>query len=203
MPTIAIIAGESARRGALEGVARTAGTLVDSAGNVAALRRLLERHAVDLVLADGLEAADLAALIADHRATEFWIVAEESEAEDFILAGAAAVLPRGTGADAMGAALRLVGQGLRLLPASALDRLRMLAEAEPVLSDDEAPVLTPREREVLAAMADGASNKVIARWLGISFHTAKFHVAAILAKLDAETRTEALARAARLGLVML
>jgi DNA-binding NarL/FixJ family response regulator len=56
---------------------------------------------------------------------------------------------------------------------------------------------------VLAAMADGASNKTIARRLGISFHTAKFHVAAILAKLDADSRTEAVAKAAHLGLVML
>jgi DNA-binding CsgD family transcriptional regulator len=63
--------------------------------------------------------------------------------------------------------------------------------------------LTPREIEVLAVMADGASNKVIARRLGISFHTAKFHVASILAKLDADSRTEAVALAARLGLVML
>src|SRR5205085_12308389 len=65
------------------------------------------------------------------------------------------------------------------------------------------PRLTPRELEVLAAMADGASNKAIARRLDISFHTAKFHVAAILAKLDADSRTEAVARAAHLGLVML
>jgi DNA-binding NarL/FixJ family response regulator len=63
--------------------------------------------------------------------------------------------------------------------------------------------LTARELEVLAAMADGASNKAIARRLGISFHTAKFHVAAILAKLDADSRTEAVAKAAQLGLVML
>src|SRR5437660_11539428 len=63
--------------------------------------------------------------------------------------------------------------------------------------------LTRRELEVLAAMADGASNKAIARRLGISFHTAKFHVAAILAKLNADSRTEAVARAAQLGLVML
>jgi DNA-binding NarL/FixJ family response regulator len=63
--------------------------------------------------------------------------------------------------------------------------------------------LTPRELEVLAAMADGASNKAIARRLGISFHTAKFHVAAILAKLDSDSRTEAVAKAAHLGLVML
>jgi len=63
--------------------------------------------------------------------------------------------------------------------------------------------LTRRELEVLVAMADGASNKAIARRLGISFHTAKFHVAAILAKLDADSRTEAVAKAAQLGLVML
>ena len=70
---------------------------------------------------------------------------------------------------------------------------------------DEAPksVLTRREVEVLHALADGASNKEIARALGISFHTAKFHVAAILEKLDATTRTEAVTRAARLGLVMI
>jgi DNA-binding CsgD family transcriptional regulator len=44
---------------------------------------------------------------------------------------------------------------------------------------------------------------MIARRLGISFHTVKFHVASILAKLDADTRTEAVAQGARLGLVML
>jgi len=63
--------------------------------------------------------------------------------------------------------------------------------------------LTPREIEVLAALADGATNKVIARRLGISFHTVKFHIASILDKLDADSRTEAVTKAARLGLVML
>ena len=52
-------------------------------------------------------------------------------------------------------------------------------------------------------MANGASNKAIASRLGISFHTAKFHVAAILDKLNAGSRTEAVMRAAQLGLVML
>lgn len=63
--------------------------------------------------------------------------------------------------------------------------------------------LTPREIEVVTLLADGASNKAIARKLGISFHTAKFHVAAILEKLDATTRTEAVTKAARLGIVMI
>jgi DNA-binding NarL/FixJ family response regulator len=52
-------------------------------------------------------------------------------------------------------------------------------------------------------MADGASNKAIARRLDISFHTVKFHVASILTKLDADSRTEAVTQAARRGFVML
>jgi DNA-binding CsgD family transcriptional regulator len=64
------------------------------------------------------------------------------------------------------------------------------------------PRLTPRELQVLSAMADGASNKAIARRLGISVHTVKFHVAAILAKLDADSRTEAVMKAAQSGMVM-
>jgi DNA-binding CsgD family transcriptional regulator len=63
--------------------------------------------------------------------------------------------------------------------------------------------LTPRETEVLALLADGASNKAIARRLGISVHTAKFHVGSLLAKLDATGRTDAVAHAARLGVLHL
>ena len=63
--------------------------------------------------------------------------------------------------------------------------------------------LSKREMAVLTAMADGLSNKEIARRLGISFHTVKFHVASILEKLEVDTRTEAVIKAAQLGLVML
>lgn len=61
--------------------------------------------------------------------------------------------------------------------------------------------LTPRELDVLALMAEGASNKTIARQLGISVHTAKFHVGSILDKLDATGRTDAVAHAARRGVI--
>ncbi len=64
----------------------------------------------------------------------------------------------------------------------------------------EAAVLTARELEVLRYIAAGASNKVIARSLGISSHTVKFHVGAILQKLGASTRTEAATQALRLGM---
>lgn len=73
-----------------------------------------------------------------------------------------------------------------------------LAAAEPV--DIE---LTPRERDVLALMAEGASNKSIARQLGVSVHTAKFHVGSLLEKLDATGRTDAVAHAARRGVIHL
>jgi DNA-binding NarL/FixJ family response regulator len=62
--------------------------------------------------------------------------------------------------------------------------------------------LTQREKEVIALLAEGASNKLIARRLDISVHTAKFHVAAILEKLGAVNRTDAIAIAMREGLVL-
>jgi len=61
--------------------------------------------------------------------------------------------------------------------------------------------LTGREIEVLGMMADGLGNKIIAARLGISTHTAKFHVASILDKLGAGSRTEAVAIGLRRGLV--
>ena len=63
--------------------------------------------------------------------------------------------------------------------------------------------LTARELEVLVLLAEGASNKQIARRLGISVHTAKFHVGSLLDKLDATGRTDAVAHAARLGVIQL
>jgi DNA-binding CsgD family transcriptional regulator len=67
----------------------------------------------------------------------------------------------------------------------------------------EDAALTPRELEVLSLMAEGASNKTIARRLGISVHTAKFHVGSLLDKLDATGRTDAVTHAARLGVIQL
>jgi DNA-binding NarL/FixJ family response regulator len=63
--------------------------------------------------------------------------------------------------------------------------------------------LTPRELEVLRLMAEGLPNKGIAQRLEISEHTVKFHVNAILGKLGVESRTEAVVRATRLGLILL
>ncbi|RWK62967.1 MAG: LuxR family transcriptional regulator [Mesorhizobium sp.] len=77
-----------------------------------------------------------------------------------------------------------------------------LSDEEPLDDRAERPALSPRESEVLALLAEGAPNKVIARRLNISVHTAKFHVAAILIKLGAANRTDAIAIAMRQGLVL-
>jgi two-component system nitrate/nitrite response regulator NarL len=69
----------------------------------------------------------------------------------------------------------------------------------PQLSSEGYEPLTERESEVLELLAEGLSNKDIGLALGVTAHTAKFHVAAILNKLGAATRTEAVVRAARLG----
>lgn len=66
-----------------------------------------------------------------------------------------------------------------------------------------APVLTPREREILALLADGFGNKQIAARLGISTNTVKTHLELLFDKLDVSTRTEAVTAAARMGLLLL
>ncbi len=125
------------------------------------------------------------------------LAAGEGDAAEAVRAGARAVLFRGATADAIAAALVAAARGLAVLDAS-------LAE-DWVRPPEEAPAegLTARETEVLSLLAEGLSNKAIAARLGISDHTAKFHVNAILAKLGAESRAAAIVKAARLGLVAL
>jgi DNA-binding CsgD family transcriptional regulator len=92
--------------------------------------------------------------------------------------------------------------GLRLVgPGEAADAALVLP-ATAVGLDGEV-LLSPREFEVLALLAEGASNKEIARRLNISVHTAKFHVGSLLDKLDAVGRTDAVAHAARRGVLNL
>jgi DNA-binding CsgD family transcriptional regulator len=93
--------------------------------------------------------------------------------------------------------------GVRLVSAGeAADVALAPPQLSAPVADPEA-ALTPREREVLELMAEGASNKMIARALGISVHTAKFHVGSVIDKLDATGRTDAVAQAARLGVIRL
>lgn len=91
--------------------------------------------------------------------------------------------------------------GLRLAAPGEQAAAAIVARDPRRMPDDIA--LTQRELDVLALMAEGASNKMIARRLNISVHTVKFHVGSLLDKLDATGRTDAVAHAARRGVIEL
>jgi DNA-binding NarL/FixJ family response regulator len=129
--------------------------------------------------------------------------AERSEVRWLLQAGARAILQSDSSPAEIGDALQAASNGLAVLSLELLDVLLPGAD----VADEEALALheplTGRERDVLALLAEGASNKEIARKLGMSEHTAKFHVSSILSKLGATTRTEAVTRGYRLGLILI
>jgi len=127
------------------------------------------------------------------------LVAGEAQAREAWLAGAGAILSRESRSLSLGAALRAAHAGLLVLdPALGTALPARSRDAEPLVED-----LTPREIEVLTLVADGLTNRAIAQRLGISENTVKFHVNALLGKLGAQSRTEAVVRATRLGLIAL
>jgi DNA-binding NarL/FixJ family response regulator len=127
------------------------------------------------------------------------LVSNDAAAAEAWSAGARGLLPRNASPSALSAAVLAVSQGL-----VALDRefAGLLAKGDrlPTPLPEE---LTPREMEVLRLLAEGLPNKSIASRLGISEHTVKFHINAILGKLGAQSRTEAVSRGVRLGLILL
>jgi DNA-binding NarL/FixJ family response regulator len=116
-----------------------------------------------------------------------------------------AYVPRGASGEQILAAVRAVAHGLVAIDPSVGGHLLGQAGGPQAVSPDSEldEELTAREREVLQLVALGLANKTIAARLGISEHTVKFHVAAILAKLGAASRTEAVHLGARRGLVAL
>jgi len=115
-----------------------------------------------------------------------------------------AVLPREATAAEIVAAVEGAAAGLVVLhPATAEAALASLAAPTIAASDALAQPLTPREVEVLHMLAEGLGNKTVARRLGISEHTVKFHVGSIFSKLHVSSRTEAVTAGVRQGLVML
>lgn len=125
------------------------------------------------------------------------LVPDISEAGALVRAGVRAVLLHETDARELTAAVEAVAAGLIALHPAAAP-----AVVTPARARTDAAHLTPREIEVLRLLADGEGNKQIAWRLGITEHTVKFHVASILNKLDAGSRTEAVAIGIRRGLVM-
>ena len=121
---------------------------------------------------------------------------------DALRQGARAVLPRDAEAGEIIAAVRAAASGLVALHPNEVASLLPHLPAEGDAEEGPIEELTPREIEVLEMLAEGAGNKQIARRLGISEHTVKFHVGSILAKLNAASRTEAVTRGIRRGLIL-
>ncbi len=162
---------------------------------------------MDSHLPDGAGAEVAARLRGLHpRVRIVFLSADESESAMIaaVQAGASAYLPKSRAAAEVADAVRRAAEGEMLIPATQLARL--LARSQEMARDDAVrqrlfQSLTPREREVLGLMADGLDNRAIAAELGIGFTTVRGHVQNILEKLDAHSKLEALACAARYGLL--
>lgn len=161
---------------------RTIGLLLEDASLAAHLRQRLETHP-HLVETSPDEAGLIVTDLAETTAPGAILlrVGQAADGRDSL---------RSADPDLILAAATLLAAGYHLEPPAPQPR-----------PSGEVPHLSPRERQVATLLVDGASNKVIARALGISVHTAKFHVIAILEKLAAGNRADAVAILLREGLV--
>jgi two-component system, NarL family, response regulator YdfI len=140
----------------------------------------------------------------EPRAPEVVLLTDETDATwavEALRAGARAVLPRDATAGELEAAVTAAAAGLIVMHSETANSL--LNSSPAPATGPVAQSLTPREVEVLRMLAEGLGNKEIARQLGISEHTVKFHLGSIFTKLDATSRTEAVMTGVRLGLIIL
>jgi len=215
MTRVLIVAASAVVRAGLEAlVAASPGlSVVGQAASTDALLAESERVAPDVVLVDhkgedddfvptllalgeGAALPPAAVVLTDNPAALWAAVAARSAVR--------AVLPREASAEAIAAAVGGAAAGLIVLPASVVEALASPQPA-PVAATGATGVspLTPREIEILGMLAEGLGNKIVARRLGISDHTVKFHVGSIMSKLGAGSRTEAVTVGIRRGLIML
>lgn len=180
---VAVHAADPVRRAGLLSLLAEAGYQTDAAEEAADV--LLW----DLAAGEGAAPADAAPMV---------LLTDRSDAEHD--SRFAAVLPRSAAPAAITAAVGAVAAGLvvRLPGAEFVDAGFQAADEGGKLG-----LLTPREVEILRAVGDGLSNKEVARRLGISAHTVKFHLEAIFDKLGAGSRAEAVAKGLRRGVIEL
>ena len=216
MIRVLIVAASPLARAGLENL--LSARQIEVAGSVASIDALTDQISdltVDAILIDSSgEPFEpfVDAVIASGLATDFSVVlltessSPAASAEAF-RAGVRAVLPNDISPDQLAAALQAAASGLLVLhPALAPAQINSsfpAASSRASALEELAEPLTPRESEVLQMLASGLGNKMIAAKLAISEHTVKFHVASILGKLGASTRTEAVSLGIRRGLVLL
>lgn len=164
----------------------------------------LELYQPDIIVWDlGWNATDPIDRLAEVRETETAVVvllADEEIAADVWSYGIQGILPQQIETRDLIAALNAVERGLMVIHPRLAS---MLISPKTDLVNEPIPLMTPRELEVLQLLAQGLTNKGIAHTLGISEHTIKFHVNGIMTKLNAQSRTEAVVHATRLGLIIL
>jgi two-component system, NarL family, response regulator YdfI len=117
--------------------------------------------------------------------------------------GVRGILPADVTAAQLTSAVSAVAKGLLVLQPAELALASASTQSRNGETAELFEPLTPREKEVLQMLASGLGNKQIAAHLKISDHTAKFHVASILGKLGASSRTEAVSLGLRRGLILL
>jgi DNA-binding NarL/FixJ family response regulator len=153
---------------------------------------------------DGVEAlAQMRAACPEVRALVFTAFDTDDRIVGAVRAGAQGYLLKGAPRDELFNAIRVVGAGGSLLQPVVASKLLQRISAPPETAAAPAEALTERERQVLVLLAQGRLNKEIAAALDISERTVKFHVSAILSKLGAGNRTEAVTLAVQRGLVTL
>jgi DNA-binding NarL/FixJ family response regulator len=167
----------------------------------------IDMRDVDVVLlADEGLLTDAARIVPDDAHLALLLLADDGRAAALLrslpLAGWG-ILPLDSSPAELQSALVAVARGLVALALPLAEQL--LGQRGPVAVPtlDRADPLTAREREVLQLVSQGLSNKLIARELQVSEHTVKFHVSSIFAKLGAASRTDAISRGARQGLIAL
>ena len=175
-------------------------------GEAPSLAEVRDLQGLDvLVVADDPLPEEAArAMLGDERPAIVLLSANEGAARQLRalpLRGWSIVPPDASTAE-LQAAVVSAAQGLVVLSLPVAERLLGAASTPGALETDQGKdTLTSRELEVLSLLSEGLPNKLIARRLGISEHTVKFHVSAIYTKLGATSRTEAVNKGARLGLI--
>ena len=187
--------------------------VVGSSSGIASLVKRVEELQPDVVLLDWQDSDDESLLeneltfVTEPNAPAVVVLADNSDkdwATEVLSGGVRSLLPRSASADEIVGAIAAAAAGLVVLHPDLIEDLLPRNEAsDRALPTTPIQALTPREIEVLGMLALGLGNKTIAKRLGISEHTVKFHVSSIFTKLNASTRTEAVTLGARLGLIML
>jgi len=210
---VLVAATNSIVRAGLESIVRTNPDLlaIGSSADPTILTAAIATHNPDVVLIElmpeGEAVSEKLVALAGMGELPIAILTDTEDRDrlpELLRSGVKAILPRSASAEEILQAIEAAATGLVVMHSDAIETLLThLPTNERVVATTPLQALTSREIEVLGMLAEGLGNKAIAKRLGISEHTVKFHVSSIFSKLNASSRTEAVTLGARQGLIML